>query len=127
MNNSGVVIKVEYMLIGGSSFTDMDIIPHSGKFDDTGERKNAGMVYNFQGAFTKAKISAENDIIMNAIAGRKAQFKITDGNGTVHLIGDSSYPARMVYSRNIGGQPGTFNGYRCTITRQSPTPNTITI
>lgn len=123
--NSGVISKVEYKLSGESSFTDLDIIPYSGKFSDNGEQTNAGMRYSFSGSFKKEEVSIANDAVFESIVWRKATFRVTDAGGTKHLVGDNSYPARLTYSRDIDGTPGSFNGYRCTIRRDAPYPATI--
>lgn len=125
MSNSGVIVKVEYKLSGESSFTDLDMIPYSGRFSDNGKRNKAGMVYDFSGSFDKDRISTENDTLLNSLAGRKATYRITDGNGTLHTVGDGQYPALLIYSRNLGGTAGAFNGYHCTISRPAPYPTTI--
>lgn len=123
--NSGVITKVEYRILPDVDFSELDVIPHSGKFAEEVQRTNAGLLYSFSANFNIARLNQETDKTIAELSDRKAQFRITDANGTRHLAGDEFYPARLYASRNVDGQPGSFNGYRCTITRNAPEMTTI--
>lgn len=123
--NSGVIIKVEYRIFPENNFAELDAIPFSGKFLEDPQKTKAGMLYSFRGDFNIAKVGPETDAIINSVTDRKAQFRVTDGNGTKHLVGSEFYPARLYAARHADGQPGSFNGYRCSITRDAPERTTI--
>ncbi len=118
--NSGVITKVEYRILPEVNFSQLDVIPQSGKFNEDPQKTGAGMLYSFSAGFNIAKLNQGTDEIISNLTDRKAQFRITDANGTRHLAGDDSYPARLYASRHADGQPGSFNGYRCSITRKAP-------
>lgn len=123
--NSGVIIAAEVKVFPATTFTPIDIIPFSGDFNEPSIETNAGKHYEYKGVFSIAKIHESTDEFLSAIEYRKATYRITDGNGTKHLIGDGLYPARLFYSREIAPQAGGFNGYRCTVTRRASTRTTI--
>lgn len=125
--NSGIIIKVEYRVFPASSFLTLTIIPYSGKFNEVLSRVKEGALYAWEGSFDIAKLTDTTDQLLDSIAQRKAQFRITDGNGTLHLVGTDQYPARMLYSRQVDNQPGAYNGYRCTILRKSPVQTYIAV
>ena len=123
--NSGVIIKIEYRIFPEVNFANLDIIPHSGSFKEEPSKTNAGLIFTFDSSFKIAKIEQSTDDIINLITDRKAQFRITDGNGTKHLVGDDLFPARLFATRSADGQPGSFNGYLCSISRKSTSMSVI--
>lgn len=118
--NSGIITKIEYRIFPDAEFTTLTIIPFSGKFVEEFTVVSAGRLFEWNGNFDLAKIDSDTDTVVDSIAYRKAQFRITDGNGTKHLVGDEQFPARMFFSREVGDQPGAFNGYRCSVVRKAP-------
>ena len=123
--NQGVIIKAECRISLDDDFTDLDIIPYSGNFTEEFSRTDAGGLYSWSGSFGIAKVSETNDTIIDSFAGKKAQFRITDGNGTKHLVGNSSYPSRLTHTREVAASAGGFNGYNCEVTRKAPQHTTI--
>ena len=119
--NSGVITKVEYKPTGASSFTELAVIPHSGTISEQNKEIPAGNIFMMTAGFKVAGINPATDTILNNLAGPRAIYKITDANGTVYTIGDSSYRARLSYTHHADGAPGSFNGYDCEVTRQAPT------
>lgn len=119
--NSAVITKIEYKRTGEAGFTQLDIIPFSGKFSETQEDTNAGIIFSAAANFKMAKIEPDTDSLLNTLTGRQASFKITDANGTVHTVGDTIYRARFYFDKRADGNPGSFNGYECRITCTSPT------
>lgn len=119
--NSGVIIKVEYRLLGDANFNDLDVVPESGTLAEPVERTAAGMLHKITSTFKIARTSIETETLLKAIKNRKAQFRITDANKSVHLVGDADYPARLTnYQKAVDGNPGSFNGYRCTVSCDTP-------
>jgi len=118
--NSAVITKIEYKPVNGSTFTEIEIIPHSGNFLEIFEETRAGKLFSAKSEFKIAKIDSETDELMQSLAENKNTFNLTDSNGFVHSVGDSAYRAKFNYSRHVDGAPGAFNGYICTITRTGP-------
>ncbi len=125
--NTGVIIKVEVRLLTETDYLDLDVIPYSGDFAEPFSQSNAGGLYSYKGSFSIAKISNTNDTIIDGIIKRKLEFRVTDGNGTKHLVGDTSYPARLTCSREVASSAGGFNGYKCEITREAPRHTNIEV
>jgi hypothetical protein len=123
--NSGVIIKIEVRMVGGSTFSEIDFIPESAKMKEEPRREPAGLSFLTTIDFKVAMLSEDNDSVLNAINNRKAEFRITDANDTVYLVGSVNYPARLLYNRSADGTPGSFNGYLCVITQISPEGCTI--
>ncbi|WP_299576656.1 hypothetical protein [uncultured Sunxiuqinia sp.] len=118
--NSAVITKIEYQLDGQQDFSEIEIIPHSAKMSEDHARTRAGDLHKTNAQFNIAKVCPETDSILLAVKSRRAQFRITDANGVIHLVGSTSYPARLSYEKGLDGSPGSFNGYRCLITCSSP-------
>jgi len=127
MTNSGIITKVEYAILPSTTMIDIDAIPFSGNFSEKFAKTMAGVHYEANADFSIAKIETATNEMLQALVDRKAIFNITDGNGTVHVVGTNIYPARLAYSRAVDAQAGGFNGYRCNITRVSPTPCEIEV
>ena len=123
--NSAVIIKIEYRLIENQEFTEIKNILYSGNLSESIDRTKAGNLFKASISFKVAKVSPENELILKPINNRKAQFRLTDGNGFVHLVGDDDYPARLTYQKSQVGSPGGFNGYRCSITCNSPKGSSV--
>lgn len=119
--NSAVIIKIEFKLQTDENFTVLDFIPYSGKISDQVSTTRPGDFYNTTVNFNIAKAGSATDTILKTFKNRKAQFRITDANSAVHLVGNDDWPARLLYQKALDGAAGSFNGYRCTISCQSPT------
>lgn len=119
--NSGVVIKVEYQLIGQTEYTDLDIIPYSGTISESWTKPFQGLIATTKVDFKKENWSSINDTLMKSLLNRKAQYRITDANGTISIVGTVKKPARMLYLAGIDSAPGSFNGFTCTISWISTT------
>lgn len=124
--NSGVITKIEYCIFPTVSFTELEIIPYSGKVFEDIKKDDGGNEYSDCTIdFKIAKSETAKDTILKSIVNRKGKYRINDANGVVYVVGDDTYPARLTYTRNLDGQPGSFNGYNCVITCK--TTNGITI
>ena len=118
--NSAVITKIEYRVFPEANFTELDTIPHSVKLSELLQKDSSGNRYfDCQVNFNVAKSEAAKDTILKSIAVRKAQYRVTDANGVVYLVGDETYPARLIHNRNLDGKPGSFNGYHCTISTKN--------
>jgi len=119
--NSGVVVKIEYRLIGTVPFIDLDVIPYSGTISEKWKKVFAGLIATIAVDFKKENWSPANNTLMKSLLNRKAQYRITDANGTVSLVGSDKNPARVLYDAQVSGAAGSFNGFTCAITWLSPT------
>ena len=115
-----VVVKVENRLIGSEQFTDLDIVPFSGSITESWKKSMAGMLSKVAVDFRKEKWSAEFDATAKVLLNKRCQFRITDGNGVVRLVGTDEIPARLLYDAKLGASAGSFNGYDCSIEWLSP-------
>lgn len=120
--NSGVIVKIEYKPNTGDEYQELDMIPHSGSFTEPMKDSAAGFVYSFTSNFKIAEVDPETDSALNNMTGRRGTFRITDANNRVYTVGDLQFRSNFTYTRRVDGAPGSFNGYDCTITRQSPSP-----
>lgn len=126
--NSAVITKIEYRIFPDVDFTELDTIPHSGKLSEPLLTDDGGNdYYDCNVPFTIAKSEAAKDTLLKSIKNRRAQYRVTDANSVVYLVGDESYPARLTYTRNLDGSPGSFNGYRCSIDCTSPEGSTVVV
>lgn len=114
--NSAVITKIEYRLLENPEFTILDIILYSGKLKQDQAISGAGEKYTTIVDVSVPKINPDNNSIIKSINRRKAQFRVTDANGTVYLLGNDEYPARLVHQKALDGTAGSFGGYKCTIT-----------
>lgn len=119
--NAAVIVKCEYRLLENPEFSVLGHILYSGKPKEQPQKTNSGLIYTTTLDLSVSKITAENDLLIKAIVNRKVQFRVTDANGTIYLIGNDQFPARLMYDSALDGQPGSFGGYRCTITQKSTT------
>ena len=120
--NSAVITKIEYRIFPNANFSNLEIIPQSGKLSSPRKKDAGGNAY-FETSvpFNMAKSEPVKDDMLKNIVSRKGQFRITDANGFVYLVGNESYPARLNYGKALQGTPGSFNGYQCVITCKSVT------
>lgn len=123
--NAAVITKIEYKFIGYLSFNTIPIIPSSGKFKEESIRSSKGLIYTTTVDLSISKIDKENDELIKSINNRKSQFRLTDANGTIIIVGDEEFPARLTPESGIDGTPGSFGGYRCKITCESQTGSKI--
>jgi hypothetical protein len=118
--NAAPITKIEYMLPGDSTFTEFAYVPESGKMTPAPSAPSAGTLYKTTIDFLIAGVSVESESEMKLLQNRKAYFKATRADGLICSVGSVAYPARMTAQLELGGAPGEFNGYRCTITHLSP-------
>lgn len=123
--NAAVIIKIEYRLLENPEFLILDLILYSAKLRQDSQKTGAGTVYTTVVDLSVSKINQENNSIIKSIDHRKAQFRATDANGTIYLLGNDNYPARLVHQKALDGTPGSFGGYRCVITYESPSDDII--
>lgn len=123
--NAAVITKIEYGLPGAIEFTVLDIVPQSGKLKEDQKRTNAGIIYTTVVDFLIVGVSVELVSEIKTINNRKAYFRCTDADNVIYLVGSTDYPARLSAQLDLGGSPGSFKGYRCTITQISTTGCTI--
>jgi len=123
--NSAVITKIEYKLPEEENFTVFDIVPQPEKLRENPDRSGAGAKLTTVVNFLIAGISNESSNAMKSIVYRKAYFRVTDADNVVYLVGSTDYPARLTYELQLGGAPGTFKGFSCTITQISTTGCTI--
>lgn len=123
--NAAVITKIECNLAPDENFTALDIVPESGKLKDDSKRTASGIIFTTVVDFLIAGMSVELKEQIKSINSRKAYFRVTDADDVVYLVGSTDYPARFSAQLDLGGSPGLFKGYRCTITQNSTTGCTI--
>lgn len=123
--NSAVITKIEHKLPPASSFSEFVIVPESGKLRQDSKLENGETIYNAVVDFLIAGVTTELNELMNLMNNRKATFKCTDADNVVYLVGSTNYMARFNAQLDLGGTPGSFKGYRCSITLISPEGCTV--
>lgn len=123
--NSAVITKIEYQLPGDVDFSILDIVPESGKLKEESKRTYAGLIYNTGADFLIAGMTVELNEQIRLMNGRKSYFRITDADDMIYLVGSEDFPARFAAQLDLGGSPGSFKGYRCSISQISTTGCTI--
>lgn len=114
--NSAVITKIEFRIFPETEFAEMEVIPHTGKLSSSSKVDSSGNAYyDTSVSFSVAKSESTKDTLLKSMVNRKAQYRISDANGVVYLVGTEATPARLTYTRSIEGTPGSFNGYTCTI------------
>lgn len=124
--NIGIIKKIEYRLLPDGEFAEFSFTGFSGTINKKTNRTNAGTIHETVIGLKIPGISESKTSLLDGILFRKAQYRVTDGNGIVHLVGDNSYPARLEYSQGINGSAGSWNGYTVTINHQAPASYQIT-
>jgi hypothetical protein len=122
---SVVITKVEYKPITDENFTEMDIVPGSGLLNEETDKTGQGTLHKTTVQFDIANVTAVKDTLMKSLKSRKLEFRLTDSNKLVHLVGDENYFARLKYQKIIDTTPGTFNGYRCNVNCNSPSGSSV--
>ena len=118
--NSAVVTKVEVRLLSAENFVDLDIIPYSGTIKEKWSKSFAGTSALVSVDFKKEKWSLANGSTFKPMLNARCQFKVTDSNGVVYLVGTRDIPARLLYESSIEKNPGSFNGYSLSIDWKTP-------
>lgn len=118
--NAAIITKIEFRLLENPEFSILDHTFFSGTLKQDSQRTRAGMLYITVMDFSVPKIIQESNSIIKSLNNRKAQFRATDANGTIYLLGNDNFPARLLHQKAIDGTPGSFGGYKCVITYRSP-------
>ena len=118
--NTGIIIKIEARLLPDGEFIEIDFTGFSGNIYKKTGQTNAGNIHETTIKLKIPEIQNAITKMLDGLLNRKAQYRVTDGNGKIHLVGDNNYPARLNYDQGIDGQPGSWNGYTVTIIHKSP-------
>ena len=121
MSNSSVIVKIEYKYQESESWLAISFVPESAKFEQSAKKEPAGWVHNTKVPFKISKNQASTIEPLATLLQRKAIYRVTDGNQTTYTIGNDQLKARLSYSVNVGGNPGSFNGREVEISWQSTT------
>lgn len=121
MQNSGVIIKIEYKFTEADEFASISFTPYSAKLDQSTKRTAAGWLHNTKVPFRIAKNEKATQQPISTLLQRKAIYRVTDGNNTTYTIGTDELKARLIYSLQLGGSPGSYNGREVEITWESTT------
>lgn len=116
----GLVRKIEYRLLEDSEFSEFSFTGFTGTIRKEIIRENGNVLHTTRINLRISGITSVITDLLDGILFRKAQYRVTDGNGKVHLVGDGQYPARLNYEQGIAGTPGSWNGYTVNITHLSP-------
>ena len=120
--NSPVITKIEFKFLDNDyyDFVDFDIVPFSASFSESVGTSNAGHLHKSTLSFKKESISETNESLFNTLRSRPCQFRVTDANNYVFLVGDNDYKARMTFKKSLSGSNSGFNGYECSVVCTSP-------
>lgn len=118
--NAGIIVKIEYRLVGGSAYSEMSFTGFSASYTCEQSNTASGIVRRTKINGKVPKIGKTNSDLLKSLAGPKLDVKFTDGNGRTYTMGTTGYPARFQYTMVVGGNPGDHNGFEFTITHSSP-------
>jgi len=120
--NSAVIVKVEYRFAKDTdlSFSDLNIIPYSGRLSENVSPKKAGKLHQVKLRFNIDNVNPDKDALLNFISDIPIHIKAYDANGRIHYIGDDEFQARLSFDKALDGKAGSFNGYRCSIDYDTP-------
>lgn len=118
--NKASVLKFEYRLLSVAEFAELYFTGFTGTIQKETGQTDAGTVHNTVINLKVPEVSSEKTTLFDSLLFQKAQFRVTDGNGCIHLVGDVQYPARMQYRQAVEAHPGSWNGYEITINHKSP-------
>ena len=118
--NTGIIIKIEARLLTVDEFTEIDFTGFSGTISKETSQNDAGILHETEIGLKIPHIQPVITDLLDSLLFRKAQFRVLDGNGKTHLVGDNSYPARLSYVQGLDGNSGSWNGYTVTINHKSP-------
>jgi hypothetical protein len=116
--HSIVINKVECRLIGQEDFSTLNIVPQSAVLTEDTEDTPQGVLHKKSVQFDIAAVDVA-EAVMKSLRNRRTQFRLTDTGNQTHLVGDDYYFARMRYQKIIDRSPGSFNGYKCTVSCNS--------
>jgi hypothetical protein len=116
----GIIRKMEYRLLENAEFSEFSFTGFSGTIRKVTQRPNGNVLHTTTISLKAPEITETKTAQLDGLLFRKAQYRVTDGNGRIHLVGDGFYAARLAYEQGINGQPGSWNGYTITITHLSP-------
>lgn len=118
--NVGIIIKIEGRLLPDGEFFDLEFTGFSGTISKNTLRTNAGTLHETTVEMKIPQIQPVITALLNGLLFRPAQYRISDGNGKTHLVGDNNFPAKLSYVHGIDGSPGSWNGYKVSIHHNSP-------
>lgn len=126
MQNSAVIIKVEYKFNEADAFSEISITPYSGNLTEQTNTSNAGVQFDFNAQFEIAKNQSSTEEPVKMLLKRRAIYRLTDGNQTTYTVGSDEVGARLKLTRTVAGQPGAKNNRKMVITWLSSTGAVIT-
>ena len=123
--NTGIIIRLEYRLIGENGFHEINFTGFSANFEEVQQETDSGNKFSLKINAKIPKIEKGKSSLLAYLLGRPMEVRFLDGNGLVHTAGNTSYPARLGYNQAIGGNPGDWNGYGIAIIREAPYPHDV--
>ena len=117
---TAIIIGVEYKIIGEAEFTKIDFEGFSGKLTKNIPKVSGNLIHTTSIVIKKQEVKSENNSLFDKLLNRPCQYKLTDSNGKTHSVGDSNFPAKLIYQSELEGTPGGWNGYTATISHKSP-------
>ena len=86
------------------------------------KRDDSGTVFNTTLRWRTPKGSSQTSTFIRANLGCYFLARVTDGNGTTMLLGDTQFPARFSIAQSISEKPAGYNGYELNLTASQLTP-----
>lgn len=81
-----------------------------------------GLIYKTKLGWKIPKAGPENYANAYKYRNKKVILKVTDGNGTVHLIGEPGRPVMIKTEKIIPAKPSGYNGYEMTVETRNTHP-----
>lgn len=118
--NSGSIVKFEYRLFSQAEFSEINFTAFTGTISKGTQQTDAGAMHTTKINLKVPEVTSDKTALLDSLLFQKAQYRVTDYNGAVHLVGDASYPARLEYEQAVDAQPGSWNGYTVAVNHISP-------
>lgn len=118
--NTAAIIKFEYRLLESPDFSELVFTSFTGTIKKSTAKGDPGKLHTTNINLKVSEVTGEKTLLFDSLLYSKAQYRITDSNGRIHLVGDDNYPARLEYEAAIDGNPGGWNGYSILINHLSP-------
>ena len=97
-------------VLSNPQWEDIPFTFESASFSQIEKESDEGTLFNATLQFRSPKFTKENFSNFSNYLSKDLAFRITDGNGTVFLIGDMFFPAHMARSPKIPEKTAGYNG-----------------
>ncbi|MDR2127352.1 MAG: hypothetical protein LBP63_11065 [Prevotellaceae bacterium] len=110
--------KIEYRSTENDTWKELKTVSLSAKLTEKWSQDAAGKYSTVNVEAEIRNSSKTNDTVLEFLSKWRWQYRITDMNDRLYILGNSEYCADFNYSRTVGGL--NVNGYQISIEYVSP-------